>query len=476
MDRRLVIGCFLLSSLLAIFVAHLSGQVAAPPAPAAGAQGAAEPPAEPTTEKILWDFEGPPWKWKEEEKEVAVEANEHAHGKQWLRITMFHGFSRGMRYTFQPQDWSAYRAFRFFAWNPGEEDALLSVRFDDAESNDKYALRYNLNDEVRVKPGANEVEITLASLRLGTQGSRGLDLKSIVIFAPFFITPPKPVTVCLDDVRLVPRGKTEGDELLLADFDGRGTAKWRNWRASTFQVEERPDGVDGAALAVNFPAGQQYPGVELFGMEGNWLNYDMLCMDVLCPEDRATPRHIFFNVKGSDGTQAWLCTGLEKGLNHLRAPLELAGFASLGRVSELDVFTDFAAEKEETVFLDNVRLERRAGYVVGEPVHRDGVVGRIRVDLRELAPDDENASFGAVAWVPLATGGVRSVHCTAPPGAEVEYGIGTDSLVGMKANSPVEVWGYIRAKNCLYWTHDEATPKGEEPVTVNFDDLVRFGY
>ena len=77
-------------------------------------------------------------------------------------------------------------------------------------------------------------------------------------------------------------------------------------------------------------------------MPGDWLDYDLLAMDVFCAADGSAPRYVFLNGLASDGTRQWLCTGLGKGRNRLRVPLALASMASLGRVTSLTVFTDVA--------------------------------------------------------------------------------------------------------------------------------------
>ncbi len=444
------------------------------------AQEAVKPgDAPPAEERVLFDYEADAlnreW-WGVAGATVASAEDPRAHGKRWLRMDVGEGDWPGVWHRLaEGIDYPAYRALRFSVFNPSDEPFKLSVSFWDAESR-TYDTRFNHDDGLSVKPGANEFEVTWGALHIGTPGSRGVDVGRLRYFVLFVSRPAKPMTLYVDHVRLVPATPKGDGTLVLADFDGKAAGAWRASRAGALKELRRPDGIDGNALKVTFPAGQQYPGAEIVPADGDWLSYDLLCMDVLCPKDEATPRNLLFSVKGTDGGYVWLCTGLEKGLNRLRVPLELAGFASLGRVGELVVFTDYAA-KEQSVWIDNVRLERVKRLRRGPPV-QPGASGGAPLTVRytDLDFQETNPAYGAVAWVPLDGGEVRAVHCTSPKPGPVVYAIGADAFRGMRAASPVEVWAWVRARNCWYWARRDVVPKGDAADTLDFNDLGRFGY
>ena len=470
MDRNLPFVCIVLPCVLAVCAVYLL------------AQSAVEQVAGLPGEKVLCDFEdGDASAWHGMYRTtLGVEESERAHGKRWLRFTIEGDPYPGMWYIMRPaQDWSGYRALRFRVLNPSNEVVKLSIRMDDDDGGrhvEDYAQRYNLEDAFKLQPGANEIELTLAAARLGTPGSRGLDVRRMEILALFIIQPGKPVTLYLDDVRLVSGSPAPGaGPLLIADFDGKGPTKWDTSHGGTFKVGKRPDGVDGAALEVTFPAGQQYPGVQFRDMPGDWLSWDFLCVDVFCPKDRPTPRHLFLNVKGTDGTSAWLCTPVEKGLNKLRVPLQLAGFASLGGVSGLDIFTDFAM-KDETVWIDNLRLERQPSLLCGGAGTPAAKQGRLVLDFHDLETDDPGARYGALAWIPLESGATRSVLFTSLKGGPVAYSFSGEMLRGANAKAPIRVWAFVHSRQCWYWTRSEVTLKDEAPVTLDLDDITPFGF
>ena len=195
----------------------------------------------------------------------------------------------------------------------------------------------------------------------------------------------------------------------------------------------------------------------------------------LLPEGSADARHLFLNVKGRDGTSAWLCTAIEKGLNKLRVPLQLAGFASLGRVSGFDIFTDFAV-KDEAVWIDNLRLERQPSLLCGGAGTPDAEQSRLKLDFHNLEMNDAGARYGALAWIPLESGATRSVLFTSPKGGPVAYSFSGEMLRGANARAPIRVWAFVRSRQCWYWTESEVALKDEAPVTLDFDDITPFGF
>jgi hypothetical protein len=407
---------------------------------------------------------------------LTVVDDRRAHGNRWLCVALddYPWAGLGVSYP-QPQDWSRYRAIRFSVFNFYDQVIPLCIRADDSLSKEAH-WRSRYNDEVGfpLRPGANDLEVTLASLKTGSPGCRGLDVRNIRVFQLFVGQPKQPYTLYLDNVRLVPVNEAPTGSLVLADFDGNGKSRWLPSGTGRANVEKRPDGEEGAALRVTFGGGE-YAGVEFHDFEGDWFSYDLLCMDVICPKGQPTPRQISFNVKGADGTPHWMETGLKEGVNHLRVPLDLAGTLPLGAVKSLAVVTRNANE-EQVVWLDNIRLERQPGLAFGGAVNpEDRAIGRLTLDFQKI--EMENLfSVGAVVWVPLASGETRVLHCTQPRRGPTRYALDAKAFKDMKPGSPVQVWAYIRSKDCWYWTFREVRLKEDDPVTLDLNDLAEFGY
>ena len=50
------------------------------------------------------------------------------------------------------------------------------------------------------------------------------------------------------------------------------------------------------------------------------------------------------------------------------------------------------------------------------------------------------------------------------------------ALILLSANAPAEVWGYFRARSCVYRTRAELRIRPGEPGLLEFTDIGRFGY
>ena len=429
-------------------------------------------------EQLLGDFEdGTCQGWSRWYRTaLAVVSDPRAHGGHWLRVDLtddpWPGL--GLHYGLL-QDWSRYRAVRFSVFNPYDEVVNLCVLAMDTRNWAAYEDRYNRDQGLPLQPGANDLEVSLASLRTGTSGSRGLDLRTIRVFRLFLGQPKKRYTFYLDHVRLVPGRPLPKDGRMLADFDGKDASKWRVERGSELRVAKRPDDAPGSALEVHFAPNMQRTGVVFHDFDGDWLSADLLSMDVTCPHDRPTPRHVLLVVRDAGEAPHELYTVLDKGVNRISVPLSLAGFIALGHVRTLTVCID-GTDENTVAFIDNVRLERKAGLVHGDPEHRpQHDQARLNLDFATL-PTEEIARVGAVVWVPLQSGGTRSIHCTAASKGRVTYALGPTSFDGADPKAPVIVWGYSRYRDRWRYVRRDVHLLEDRPVTLDFNDRERFGY
>jgi len=407
---------------------------------------------------------------------ATTQQSAHAHGKRWLRVdapksTMWPGAILSRR---PPVDWSGYRAVRFTAFNPYSEPFSTCVSVYDIRGTD-YRDSFNRESCLRLKPGNNEIEVSIASMKTSLGGCRGIDVRKVRLFWFYLGKPEQPHTFYVDHVRLIAASADAPKRVLLTDFDGHGTARWRPFRMGGLAVAKRPDGTDGAGLKLTFPAGQGFPGVELHGFDDDWLSQDLLALDVLCPKDHLTAEHLSLRIAGTDGTQQYLCTRLGKGLHHLKVPLELGGMASLGRVGSLAVTVEHTPGNR-VAWIDNVRLERVEGLTFGDPVHPPDAPGaRLIIDMQKVEVPNF-FSVAVVLWVPLKSGKIRVVHCTSPTRGGARYAVGPGTFRDIDEKTPIQLWAYIRAKGHWYWIRREVRLDGAAPVTLTLNDPGAFGH
>ncbi|HUV38994.1 MAG TPA: hypothetical protein VMY39_05240, partial [Planctomycetota bacterium] len=338
-----------------------------------------------------------------------------------------------------------------------------------------YENRYNLDEGLLLRPGANDLEVSLASFRTGTPGSRGLDLRKIQAFRMFLGQPKKRYVFCLDHVRLVPDRPLPKGGRMLADFDGKDASKWRVERGSELRVVKRPDGAAGSALEVRFARNMRQTGVVFHDFDGDWLSADLLSMDVICPRDRPTPPLITLAIRDTGEAPQELVTALDKGVNRISVPLSLAGFAALGHVRTLTVCIE-STDEDAIALIDNVRLERKTGLVHGDPERRpQHDRARLNLDFATL-PTEAVARVGAVVWVPLASGETRSIHCTSASKGPGTYALGPTSFDGADPKVPVSVWGYTSYKGRWRTVRRDVHLLEDRPVTLDFNDPAPFGY
>jgi hypothetical protein len=338
---------------------------------------------------------------------------------------------------------------------------------DDVKYGAEWPHRYSRNQGLMLKPGANELEVTLASIKVGSPGARGLDVTQMRDIALFINTTADPVTLCLDDVRLVTRKKSDGKPLLLNDFEGGKQPIWNAQGDVVVRAEKRPDGEKGNALRIEAGMNAPWPGIAFRG-EYDFLDYDLFCVDVFCPEKEKTPEALGISFKDAQGVELKIVTGLKKGLNRLRVPLELAGMCALGKLTEVSVFSLYV-EQGQVFHLDNIRLEQETRLVEGGVVNVESADGDpLRISFDAL--DQITAPVSAIAWAPLASGKIRVIRCTPPGGGPRRYSLNAGHLAGRDAKQPIRVWGYYRARLDHHWTYAEITLDEGKTAEVTFDD------
>jgi hypothetical protein len=126
---------------------------------------------------------------------------EHAtSGKYSLRVEMYPsaeypGFKAGFK-----QGWQGYTKLLVDIFHPGLNEMKIAYRIDDRDDNPPFADR--ANGTVVLMPGSNIFTIDLENLK--TSGTdRKLDLTKISGLYLFVHRPPQPLTLYLDNVRLV---------------------------------------------------------------------------------------------------------------------------------------------------------------------------------------------------------------------------------------------------------------------------------
>jgi len=122
-------------------------------------------------------------------------------GKRSLKLELYPSSYPGLSTKLKHHDWRGYQALCFEVYNPSPEMVSLVLRIDDRKESFEYSNRYN--KRFMLKPGANQLNIPLTSLR--TSGTnRPLELKNIYRFLVFLSHPEKRRILYLDYFRLIP--------------------------------------------------------------------------------------------------------------------------------------------------------------------------------------------------------------------------------------------------------------------------------
>jgi len=166
------------------------------PSAALAAGAPASPQAQTPAVKVLDDFEGPRINWTGTYRGSIV-SQYATHGKNAFKVT----FPAGVQYpgitaSDIDLDWGGYDALKIDVYNPEPEPVQIGIRIDDPQSAG-YSTRYN--GEILLLNGQTRLEIPFSDI---AASGRPLDYAHIKVFTIFMSSPPKDVTLFLDNIRV----------------------------------------------------------------------------------------------------------------------------------------------------------------------------------------------------------------------------------------------------------------------------------
>lgn len=126
---------------------------------------------------------------------------QHAtRGRYSLRVEVYPDDYPGFKTTDFRTDWRGYARLEIDVFNPLDEGISLAYRMDDRQDGPPHADR--ANGSFFLEPGPNALHMDLASLR--TSGTnRPLAVGHVHGLYLFLVRPAHPVTLFLDNIRLV---------------------------------------------------------------------------------------------------------------------------------------------------------------------------------------------------------------------------------------------------------------------------------
>ena len=351
----------------------------------------------------------------------------------------------GVTLTGANKDWSDRMALRFSAHNASKTPVKLCIRIDDDDSID-YATRYNGDGYPHVlKPGDNQVEVTVAALRQGSFGSRGLDVSRLRLLRLFAIGLKEPATLCFDNLRLVgrrldpPRKMAFPRPAFYHPFTLK-TSTAENGAAG--RIASLPGEPERQALRLTLPPTGTYPGLRLAGNRTDWLDRDLLHLRLICPAGEETPKAISVKVADTVGRRQTVSVDLVKGANDIYLPLEMFGEVSLGKVEMLQLFIA-KPPVEQTLYIASIALFRAEAADM-PTVHGEWPDPALTLDMSKMKIP-RNTCFMATIHIPLPGGRTRVVRCNSAGQNVARYSIARKAFEGMEMGRtrPVRVWLYV---------------------------------
>jgi len=427
---------------------------ALPPSPNAGEKGM----------RPLGNFEGGETEgWTGSDGATVEVSSEHPSvGKKSLRVTLpktaYPGFGR----VFGKDDWSGYDALRFSVYNAGRKALKLCIRIDGADSTG-YGTRFNLEGGQTFDLPAlasTEVDLDIAALSVGTLESQGLDVRAIRELRFFVTGLTQPTTLYVDAFRLVQPPRTPPDVVPIAVLDDPQT-----WQAAKGTVAT----VTGKQLKLELTPEGTYPGVAFIKLPRNWPTFDLLAFDVVCPEDAATPGGIAVKLVEKSGRSRTCATGLSKGINHVKFPLELGAQLRMGSISSVQLFMG-KPDETQTILITAPRLVR-VRELLQAPVHApEGKDTQLTLDFTEAGAGGKNSCWGATVRIPRKDGTQAVVFCSSPGKKQLKYAVPASMFADYDANSPVTVWAYFFDHGQWGWGHKEIKVQAGLPAVLKFAD------
>ena len=394
---------------------------------------------------------------------IAVEEAHATDGKRALHVNMQPGSYPGIHKDFaQPQDWRPYRAIRASVFNDSKDTLSLSARVDD-ESSSGFGSRFNADEGLRIYPGANEADISIGALWNGSLLSRGLNVDKIKSLRFFINGTQQPVSLYVDNIRLIPVQKDAPEHLDLANLSAP------DLRANPLEgttIEK-----SGSSLKLAFAPGAKYSGIEIFTPQ-DWASYDELCIDLNLD---AKPLSDGLSLKLFDvtGKQQTVNTHALSGECQIRLPVELFSSVALGRIKTLTLFAR-GEDQPRTVEIHRLYLERHA-LDDGLSRHTAASPGDpLTLDFSAVRPFVGANSFQAIVWIPERSGAWRVVRCNSEGPGVSKYSIPASEFANSDAQRPVRLWSFYADHDVLFWKSQDVTFDPAKPQTVSVDSLAGF--
>ncbi|MDD5759031.1 MAG: hypothetical protein PHI06_08095 [Desulfobulbaceae bacterium] len=156
---------------------------------------------------ILNDFEGQEdlqliaWRCR---TTFSLSERYRSHGHSGLLMTLYPDAYPGLRLLLTPglRHWQGYRYLALDVINSGSESLLLHYRIDD-QKDAEYGDR--VNGSFHLEPGENHLRLNLEQIRT-SGGKRPLKLDHIEAVMFFQTSPPKPLALGVDYIRLEREG------------------------------------------------------------------------------------------------------------------------------------------------------------------------------------------------------------------------------------------------------------------------------
>lgn len=135
--------------------------------------------------------------WKAQENSRAqIERN--PSGGYWLRVEMQRGAYPGVSFPEIHHDWQGYHSLALRVFSPQAQ--TLTLRIHDKNHNNDYDDRYN--QRLSIQPGINDLVISLDDVASAPKNRR-MDLSQVQNLMLFAVSPQQPLTIYVDEIRLV---------------------------------------------------------------------------------------------------------------------------------------------------------------------------------------------------------------------------------------------------------------------------------
>lgn len=121
-------------------------------------------------------------------------------GGHWLRVDMGIGPYPGVSLPEIHRDWRDYNTLALRVFSPQTQSLTLTLRIHDAQHNNDYDDR--LNQRLSIQPGINDLVINLNDVASAPKNRR-MDLSQIQSLMLFVVSPKQPLTVYVDEIRLL---------------------------------------------------------------------------------------------------------------------------------------------------------------------------------------------------------------------------------------------------------------------------------